>query len=168
MKRIFAFVLACIVSPCVVVGAEPTVIADFETPIDGGDFEMATRDASARVVEVDGGHAVEVQLGNNHAWPHVRFNGRWDLSRHTHLLADLTNLSDESIRLSSKVTYHGGPQKENVGEKISLEPGETATMRIALSRPAPAGYAFLGELEGMDVMPLGYSGGSTIDPSRRA
>lgn len=139
-----------------------TLIADF----DAQSPEYKTRDAQAKLVDGDDGQALLVTLGNQEDWPNVSFNDILDLSAHTHLLADLTNVSDETIRVISKVTYQGGSQKDSVGDKVAIDPGETATMRIALNRPAPAGYEFLGAFEGMDVMPLGNKEGATIDPSR--
>ena len=154
-------VLATVAAPCPAAAAD-TLVADF----DQTSPEFKTRDASARIVDGQDGQALEVTLGHTEAWPNVSFNQSLDLSAHTHLLADLTNVSDESIQVVSKITYKGGSQKDAVGEKIALDPGQTVTMRVALNRPAPAGYEFLGQLEGMDVMPLGNKEGATVDPSR--
>lgn len=139
-----------------------TPIADFDaiTP------EYATRSATAEVIDTDHGQALRVDFGTDYAWPNVGLNGLWDLSESTHVLADLTNASDTTIRVGSKITYKGGGNKNSVGEKINLDPGETATLRIPLTRPAPEGYEFLTELEGMDIMPMGQKRGAAIDPSR--
>jgi len=143
--------------------AADTLIADF----DGTTPEIGTRDASAEVITTDDGDkALKVTLGSDYAWPNVNFNDLWDLSAHTHLLADLTNVSDESIVVVSKVTYKGGGHQKAIGEKMALDPGDTITMRLPIGRPAPKGYEYLEELEGMDVMPTGNKAGKGIDASR--
>ena len=139
------------------------LIADF----DQQSPEVKSRDAETRIVDGDDGKALLVEMGNTHDWPNIAFHFNvLDLSAYTDVLADITNLSDETIKLASKITYKGGSQKDAAGEKITVDPGQTVTIRTALSRPAPDGFEFLGELEGMDVMPLGNKAGATIDPSR--
>lgn len=141
-----------------------TVIADFEQSAEQAGYELETRDAAAEVVEADGDHVLLVTLGHDFAWPNVRLKGRWDLSAHTHVLIDITNVSSESIKLASRVDSRGA-HVGKVGGKLSLDPGQTGTMRVELARPAPAGYAFLDELEGMDVLPLGRKDDGAVDPS---
>ncbi|MEM6391253.1 MAG: beta-galactosidase [Planctomycetota bacterium] len=144
--------------------AADTLIADFEAGPDDKSLTFETRDATAEVVATDDGHAMVVTLGTEWKWPNVRFRGRWDLSAHTHLLADVTNLSPESIKIAARLDSRGS-HTGKVGNSFSLDPNDTVTVRIPLSRPAPEGYEFFDDLEGMDVSPLGNRGQNAIDPS---
>ncbi len=147
--------------------AGPKVLFDFETADQAKSFN--TLDSTAAVVMRDGGRVLEVELGSERPYPNVTLQapeGGWDLSAYESVEMDVTNLSDESIKIGARVDNPGGTGRANsCGGSVSLDPHETATLSVLFNRKFAV--ELRDQLEGMRYSPWGARGeqGGMIDPA---
>ncbi|MFZ5829215.1 MAG: hypothetical protein ACOY3P_03970 [Planctomycetota bacterium] len=156
--------------------AEPTVVLDFAR--DAETFTVEPEHAAARVTETADGRALCLEGSDEGGGPTVAIRakqGTWDLSRFTHVAAEVRNVGTMAIR-SVGFALQGPPDDGSAAPRVSqrrvqdLGPGE----RVLLSIPLPhaAGKDERGNpvhVFGMRTAPYGrlpQRGESDADPAQ--
>ncbi|MEX2606622.1 MAG: beta-galactosidase [Kiritimatiellia bacterium] len=141
--------------------ASTTALVDFNTL----DLEsIRTLNSEAELVTVDGKRMLEATHGFQNQWPHVAILGKWDLSDFNRVEADITNLSDRSLRVGCRVDNPGASGKKNQSSGgVTVDPGETRTVVVHFNRSSP--HNFEERLPGMQGYPDGTRFGPKLDPS---
>ncbi len=167
MSRIACIALFIVAAASIASAAEPMVIADFTEP--GIMDRVNTLDSNVAIVDHDGGKALEVTFGTERPYPNARIQPdgpAWDISAHTRVEVDVTNLNDESTSIACRVDNPGATGRKNsLTSGLTLDPGQRGTIVVRIDRT----YAedLRQQMTGMDHTPWGKRGehGGSIDPT---
>ncbi|MFV0337199.1 MAG: beta-galactosidase [Chthoniobacterales bacterium] len=146
--------------------SDPVLVAFNEKDVAA---RISTLDSEYKVVEKEGGKALEVRFGASKPYPNITFSaakGNWNLERFTRIEFDITNDSEESIQLMSRVDNPGASSKMNSnGGKLALDPGERGMLIVHFDRYFAEDLRK--KLEGMQFTPWGIRQpyGSMLDPA---
>jgi hypothetical protein len=107
------------------------------------------------------GQGLQVATGHREPWPGITIHapqGRWDLSPYAELLLDVKNVGQDPIEVYLRVDNPGADGVQHcVTDRVALDPGQSKTLRIALSAKP---------LFGMRGYPEGYGERLGIDPAK--
>ncbi|MEX0777099.1 MAG: beta-galactosidase [Phycisphaeraceae bacterium] len=162
-----AFAAALLAWPAVGL-AEPTTLFDFETP--GVMTQVGGIDTARKIIELNGSRALEVATGVDKPYPNITLKPTgqtWNLDRFTRIEIDVTNLSDESLKIGARADNPGATGRSNsTTGSIGLDPGETGTLTVEFDRKFA--QELRASLKGMHHTPWGVRGqwGGVIDPAQ--
>ena len=142
------------------------VLFDFER---GFDFaKVQTTDARASEARSGAGAALRVATGHKQPWPGVTLRApqdTWDLSAYSQVVLTVRNAGAANLSVSCRVDNAGADgSKHCVAHSISLEPGQTQTLRVDLQRLSPGKLG--GKLFGMRGYPVAPGAERVLDPAR--
>ncbi len=148
--------------------AEPRILFDFEDP--GQRQSVKELDSSVAIVQLNGSEALKIETGATRPYPNVTLHapeGGWDLSAFDRVEIDVTNLSDESLKIGARVDNEGGTGRVNsCSGSVGLDPHETARLVVRFNRRIAEKLSE--KLTGMRYTPWGLRAeyGGSIDPAK--
>ena len=144
--------------------ATTSVLLDSRATIDGAHFQ-ANQSAVSLVESTDGSHAIQVIAKAGQSWPGITIRapeGRWDLSRFSHLSVDLRNVDDHDIDIYVRVDNPGANGRDHcMTERIGTQPDQRVTITLPLKRQASRDFG----LFAMKGYPQGLYAEGGIDPA---
>jgi hypothetical protein len=148
--------------PALALAAEQRLF-DFDPGFDLKRVEC--NDAKVALVKAAGGSALRINTGHQKPWPGVTLpatGGRWDLSRHAQVALQVRNAGNLKVTVYCRVDNPGADGTKNcLTESLSLSPGQTGALKVALRREA--GSTLGGKLFGMRGYPVATGGPGTLD-----
>ena len=123
---------------------------------------VTAQDATVSIV----GSALRIATGRNHRWPGVTLpapEGCWDVSHFAYIALSVKNAGKNKVTVSCRADNPGADGVKNcVTGSVTLEPGQTSTLHVALKRAHEDKLD--GKLFGMRGYPVAPSGAGTVDP----
>ena len=154
---------------CLVAGsaaAADLVLFNFE-----GNFDFtkpATHDATVSEAKSAAGSALLVATGHKQQWPGVTLAapaGSWDLTPFAQVALKVKNTGAKQVTISCRVDNPGADGSKNcVTSSLKLEPGQTDTLKVALTRTGSDTLG--GKLFGMRGYPVGPGGKGGFDAAK--
>lgn len=99
---------------------------------------IAASDARVSVVRTRQARALRVETGHAQPWPGITVRapeGRWDLTRHTHVALELANAGSNAVTVFCRVDNPGADGVKNcVTGNLTLQPGSSGKLSVALPR----------------------------------
>jgi hypothetical protein len=162
----FAFAVAFIGIGSFALSGGDRLLFDFEQ--ESGFTNIKVEDANVSVVKWPTGAALRIATGHKHSWPGVTLqarDGAWDLSRFSHVTLAVRNVGTDKITLSCRVDSPCADGTKNcVTDSVTLAPGQTNTLRVALKRTYEDKLG--GKLFGMRGYPVAAGGSGAVDAAR--
>lgn len=141
-----------------------TLIASAAEPL-LEEFDLASIATTDARVTVKGTN-LRVVTGHQQQWPGIRIpapDGHWDLSAHTEVVMTLKNTSSLPTTVNCRLDNPGADGTRHcVTGSITLQPGQTDTLRVPLSRNR--GTTLDGRLFGMRGYPVMPGEPGDLDP----
>jgi hypothetical protein len=114
-------------------------------------------DVKPTLVNTAGTACLRLAVGHKNAWPGITFlapQGNWDLTAFGYVAVDVHNAGTTALQAGCRLDSPGAGGKPcHFDANVSLQPGETRTIKVSLSRAMPP------ELEGKLFGMRGYPGG---------
>lgn len=123
-------------------------------------------DSSSRVITDDGHTALSVTFGHDRPYPNVLFKPvgarTWDLSSFTQIEVQITNISDEAVKVGCRVDSNSATGGRNaITSGLTFEAGASETLVVPISRRFAMDLRE--QLKGMHYSPWGLRDAG-IDP----